>query len=206
MTLILSQTEGGLDDDGIVAAVRSGDIDSFGALVSRHEKKMLNIAFRLIGSYEDACEVVQDAFVSAYRNLGAFEGRSKFSTWLASIVINLSRNRIQQLSSLKGREAYSLDEPEDPDTGRPARDAVATDPSPLQEMERKDVRKAVRLCLGRLEAGFREMIVLRDLQGFSYAEISAALNLAEGTVKSRIFRSREIMKNCLKKLLGHGER
>ncbi|GAB4485517.1 MAG: sigma-70 family RNA polymerase sigma factor [Thermodesulfovibrionales bacterium] len=206
MLLILSQEEGETGDDGIVAAVRGGDIDSFGALVSRHEKKMLNIAFRMIGSYEDACEVVQDAFVSAYRNLGAFEGRSKFSTWLASIVINLSRNRIQQLASHSGREAYSLDEPEYPDTGRPPRDAASTNPSALDEMERKDVQEAVRRCLGRLEAGFREMIVLRDLQGFSYSEIGAALNLAEGTVKSRIFRARETMKNCLKKLLGHGER
>lgn len=203
MPLIMSQAEGGPADDEVVADVRRGNADSFGTLVSRHEKKMLNIAFRMIGSYEDACEVVQDAFVSAYRNLGNFEGRSKFSTWLASIVINLSRNRIQQLATGRAREAYSLDEPDDPDRHRPAREAASNRPTPLEEIEQKEIRKAVQTCISRLEAEFREMIVLRDLQGFSYAEICDVLDLAEGTVKSRIFRSRETMKNCLKKLLGN---
>src|SRR5512135_782602 len=86
-------------DYELVSRCKKGDLDAFEALVIKHQKKMLNTAFRMIGNYEDACEVVQDSFLSAYKAIEHFEGRSSFSTWLCSIVINTSRNRIQQIKS-----------------------------------------------------------------------------------------------------------
>ena len=80
------------DDASLVALSKKGDLNAFEALVRKHQKRMLNIAFRLIDDYEEACEVVQDAFVSAYKNIRTFRGESKFSTWLTSITVNLSKN------------------------------------------------------------------------------------------------------------------
>ncbi len=189
-------------DAPLVAAVRKGDLTAFESLVNRHQKRLLNIAFRIIGEYDDACEVTQDAFVSAYRNLGTFRGGAKFGTWLTAIAINLSRNRLKQLKGRRGHEAYSLNAPIETAEGELAIDPPSEEPSTLDRLEQKDRQKAVQDCIGRLEPEFREALVLRDLQDFSYEEIGGMLKMREGTVKSRIFRAREAVKECLKKVLG----
>ena len=76
---------------------QQGDLSAFEALVAKYQKRMLNIAFRIIGEYDDACEVAQDAFVSAYRNLNGFRAEAKFSTWLTAITVNLSKNRLKRV-------------------------------------------------------------------------------------------------------------
>jgi RNA polymerase sigma-70 factor (ECF subfamily) len=186
------------DDRDLVELCRKGDTDAFEQLVLRHQKKMLNIAYRMTGSYDDACDIVQDAFVSAYRELKKFEGRSQFSTWLGTIVINLSRNRLKQLQASRKRHEVSLHAEE----GAVGIDPPSREPSVLERMEQQEIQAGVQECIGRLEADFREVVVLRDIQGFSYSEIGDMLEIAEGTVKSRLFRAREILRNCLKKLMG----
>ena len=76
-------------DAALVSSAQKGDLHAFEQLVTRHQKKMLNIAYRLIGDYDDACEVVQDAFVSAHKNIKQFRGDAKFTTWLTTITLNL---------------------------------------------------------------------------------------------------------------------
>lgn len=190
------------EDHDIVSLCKAGDIDAFKTLVEKYQKKMLNIAYRMTGSYEDACEVVQDAFLSGYRNLGSFKGASRFSTWLCSIVINLSRNRILQMKTAHQHEQYSLDDPVETDEGPINREVASGEPSVVEKLEREEVRKKVQDCIGGLEDEFREVIVLRDIQGFSYEEMRGILKIAEGTVKSRLFRARDALKDCLKKVLG----
>lgn len=189
-------------DAGPLAAARQGDLAAFESLVARHQKRMLNIAFRITGDYDDACEVTQDAFVSAYRNLASFRGNARFSTWLSSIVINLGRNRLKQAALRRRRCAYSLDAPLQTSDGEMAADPPSPEPSTLDRMVQQDRQKAVQDCIARLEPGFREVIVLRDLQEFSYEEIGSMLQVREGTVKSRLFRAREAVKECLKSVLG----
>lgn len=188
------------EDAAIVAKCRAGDPDAFEAIVEKHQKRMLNIAFRMTGSYEDACEVVQDAFVAAYRSLAEFRGASRFSTWLSAIVMNLARNRLLQMRSRERREPVSLDDPLGTDSGHLVFEPAATGPSVLERLEQEDVSRMVQECINRLEADFRGVVVLRDIQGFSYSEISAILKLAEGTVKSRLFRARDALRECLEKL------
>ena len=96
---------------------------------------MLNIAYRLIGDYDDACEVVQDAFVSAYKNIRTFRGDAKFTTWLTTITLNLSKNRLKQMRSRQGHEAYSLDDPIRTDDGEMTLDPPSKEPSVLDRME-----------------------------------------------------------------------
>lgn len=195
--------QSGPDEDmGIVFSVRNGSVEEFEKLVEKYQKRMLNIAYRMTGSYEDACEVVQDAFISAYRNLPAFKGMSRFSTWLYSIVINLSKNRIQQMKTAHQHEQYSLDDPVDADDGPMVREVASGEASIVEKLEKEEARKRVQDCIGRLEKEFREVIVLRDIQGFAYEEMAGMLDIAEGTVKSRLSRAREALKDCLKKVMG----
>src|SRR4030042_3572185 len=108
------------EDYQLVCLCQKGDSDAFEALVEKHQKKMLNIAYRMIGNYEEACEAVQDAFLSAYRAIRKFRGESRFSTWLYSIMINLSKNRLKQVKARFHREGLSIDDPGE-DGSRPFR-------------------------------------------------------------------------------------
>jgi RNA polymerase sigma-70 factor (ECF subfamily) len=190
-------------DAALVVSSRQGDLEAFEALVSKHQKRMVNIAFRIIGEYDDACEAVQDAFLSAYRNLRDFRQEAKFATWLTSITVNLSRNRLKRMRIRQARVPYSLDAPLQTDDGELLPDPPSKDPSVLDRMEQQDVKTKVQDCIMALEPDFREVIILRDMHDMAYEEISAALKLAVGTVKSRLFRARESVKECLKKAMGY---
>ena len=190
------------DDYELVSRCKRGDLEAFEALVIKHQKKMLNIAFRMAGNYEDACEIVQDAFLSAYKGIGNFEKRSRFSTWLYTIVINTSRNRLHQIRSAVRHEQFSLDDTMTTERGSVSVELASDCPSAAEQLEKKELQAKVQGCINRLENEFREVLVLRDIQGFSYDEISGMLKIAQGTVKSRLFRARENMKNCLQKVPG----
>ncbi|MBA4374435.1 MAG: RNA polymerase subunit sigma-24 [Thermodesulfovibrio sp.] len=191
------------DDDGpLVALCKKGDMDAFEELVRRHQKKMLNMAFRMTGNYEDACEVVQDAFVAAYKAIQQFEQRARFGTWLYTIVLNQTRNHLKKASTVSSRAEYSLDEPISSEEGFIRTEPASSEPSVLETLEQREVQSRVQQCISGLDTEFREVLVLRDVQGFSYDEIGSMLKLADGTVKSRLSRAREAIKNCLKKLLG----
>jgi RNA polymerase sigma-70 factor (ECF subfamily) len=190
------------DDAELVASSRKGDLRAFEALVGKYRNRMFTLVYRILGDYDDAAEVTQDAFVSAWRALGKFRGEALFSTWLTKIAVNLSRNRLQQVRNRCSREAYSLDEPipgcEDCRHSDPSSDG----PSAQEMLEQEEIRKRVQGCINGLEPGFREVLVLRDVEEYSYGEIGGMLGLAEGTVKSRLSRAREAIRGCLKRVLG----
>ena len=190
------------EDSKFVSLCKKGDVDAFEVLVKKHQKKMLNIAYRMIGSYEEACEIVQDSFVSAYKAIRDFEGKAKFSTWLYTIVMNLSKNRLKQLKTQLYHEQVSIDDPVLTDDGNIKAESVSNEPSILEQLEKKEFQQKVQGCINSLDDEFKEVLILRDIQGFSYDEISKMLKIAEGTVKSRLFRSREALKICLKKVIG----
>ncbi len=191
------------EDRELAASAGKGDLSAFETLVVKYQKRMFNVAYRISGSYDDASEIVQDSFVSAYRGLSGFRAEARFSTWLTAIVINHARNRLKQLRSREKHEAFSLDEPLRTEDGELLPDPPSGEPSTLDLLEQRDRQKAVQDCIAGLEPEFREVLVLRDLQEFSYEEIGKVLKAREGTVKSRLFRAREAVKECLKKLLGN---
>ena len=189
-------------DHEIVSLCQGGDVDTFEVLVERHQKRMLNIAYRIIGNYDEACEIVQEAFISAYKNIKGFKGKAKFSTWLYAICINLSKNRLRQVRTRLHREPYSVGNPIHVAHGQITGDPPSSEPSPLEQLESRDVQQKVQGCINTLDAEFKEVLILRDIQGFSYEEISNILKIPEGTVKSRLFRAREGMRDCLKQTMG----
>ena len=190
------------EDREIVSLCQGGDVDAFEVLVQRHQKRMLNISYRIIGNYDEACEIVQEAFISAYKNIKGFKGEAKFSTWLYAICINLSKNRLRQVRTRLHREPYSVGNPIQVANGQIAGDPPSSDPSPLDRLEERDIQQKVQGCINALDAEFKEVLILRDIQGFSYDEISDMLKIPEGTVKSRLFRAREGIRDCLKQTMG----
>jgi RNA polymerase sigma-70 factor, ECF subfamily len=190
------------DDAPFVARCRDGDANAFEVLVERYQGKMLNTAFRILGDYADACDVVQESFLAAYRSLGRFRGDARFSTWLYAIVVNQSRNRLKQRASRTRREVASLDvRPGSGEQalieGQPSDEKTVVDRLGQRERDRK-----IQECIDAMDEEQREVLVLRDIEGMSYEEISEALCLPDGTVKSRLFRARNALKSSLKKVLG----
>lgn len=190
------------DDLEYVIACRKGDTEAFSVLVERHSRKMLNIAYRMLGDYDEACDVTQEAFLAAFRAIGKFKEKAKFSTWLHRIVVNYTKNRLKQRQSLSRHEGASLDETADGQGGCPVCLAALSEGHPGDELERRELEAQVQKCISTLEGDYREVLVMRDIQGFTYEEIRDVLRIPDGTVKSRLSRARMAMKDCLKKVIG----
>ncbi len=186
----------------LVAAFRSGDESAFECLVRRHQKVMLNLAYRVVGNYDEACEVTQDAFVAAYKGIATFRGEARFSTWLTTITLNQARNAVTRMAARRRHEAYSLDSRHGTGEEDLHQDPPSTAPSALELMESQAIRQRIEKCIASLPLDFREVLVLRELQDHSYEEIALLLKMREGTVKSRLFRARESIKDCLKRVVG----
>lgn len=204
MSNITNRKETTADDEDLkyVMICQNGDPDAFGVLVERHQKKMLNIAFRMTGDYDEACDITQEAFVSAYKSIKKFKAEAKFSTWLYRIVVNYSKNRLKQLRGKDRREGVSLDDSGEIKTEGILNQSSSNDAHPGIQMERREREIQVQRCITSLEEEYREVLVLRDIQGFSYEEISGILKIPDGTVKSRLSRARNALKGCLIKVMG----
>ena len=190
------------DDAGFVARSKQGDTNAFAVLVRRHQKKMLNVAYRMIGDYDEACDIVQESFLSAYRAIGKFRGDARFSTWLCGIVLNHARNHLKQKNARSRNEEISLDSP----AGNPEESLLtavnSSQESIFERLERKELCANVQVCVSALDSEQREVLVLRDIQEYSYEEIGSMLKLPEGTVKSRLFRARNALKQGLLRTFG----
>ncbi len=167
----------------ILEAVRAGDSDAFALLVRAYEKTVYNLSLRMLGDTQDAQDASQEAFFRAWQALDSFRGESKFSSWLFRLTTNLCLDRLRKRTrtpvfSLTTEEEEVLDIPDERF-------------SPQEELERKELRRAVRRGLLQLEPEFREVLVLRELGGLSYEEIAQTMGLEPGTVKSRLFRARK---------------
>jgi len=192
----------GDEDLKYVILCQKGETDAFEVLVERHQKKMLNIAFRMMGDYDEACDVTQEAFVSAYKSIRKFKAEAKFSTWLYRIVVNSSKNRLKQLNVLAKREGISIDDTEEKRKEAILSQSFINNSNPGTQMETREREAHVQKCITSLDEEYREVLVLRDIQGFSYEEIRDILKIPDGTVKSRLSRARNTLKDCLTKVIG----
>jgi RNA polymerase sigma-70 factor (ECF subfamily) len=183
------------DDLTLVAQARRGDVQAFNGLVLRYQTAMYNLAFRLLDDVDLAADATQDAFIAAFQHLGQFRG-SNFRAWLARIVTNtcydaLRRRRRAPLSleALSAERAESADQP-----------ALISDSdeSPEQLAMQRTLSEAIQACLNQLPLSFRTVAILSDVQDYSYDEIALALNLSLGTVKSRLSRARQKLRDCLR--------
>jgi len=163
----------------LVAAAKYGNSDAFDVLVERYAPRLHAVARRMVG--EDlAADVVQDAFLAAFRSLGRYQGTASFSTYLHTIVVNrckrVGRRRPQEL---------------------PLAEVVSSRAGPEREAEATVTREGIERALHALPEAFREALSLREFYGLSYQEIAEVLDISEGTVKSRIARARSLLRNAL---------
>lgn len=173
-------------EEQCVAQARGGDASAFEELVRMYEAPVYRLALRMCGGRaEDAQEVAQEAFLAEWRGLPRFRGQCRFSSWLYKLTANAA---VDHLRREKRRPAAvpleNAGEPADPHT-------------PQEELERRELHRAVQQALDRLTPEHREVLLLRQMQGLSYQEIGAALSLEEGTVKSRISRAKRQLRTIL---------
>ena len=173
-------------EEQCVAQARGGDASAFEELVEAYQTQVYRLALRMCGGRaEDAQEVAQEAFLAAWRGLPRFRGQCRFSSWLYKLTANAA---VDHLRREKRRPAAvpleNAGEPADPHT-------------PQEELERRELHRAVQQALDRLTPEHREVLLLRQMQGLSYQEIGAALSLEEGTVKSRLSRAKRQLRTIL---------
>ena len=173
-------------EEQCVAQARGGDASAFEELVRTYEAPVYRLALRMCGGRaEDAQEVAQEAFLAAWRGLPRFRGQCRFSSWLYKLTANAA---VDHLRREKRRPAAvpleNAGEPADPHT-------------PQEELERRELHRAVQQALDRLTPEHREVLVLREIQQLSYDEIADTLSLDLGTVKSRINRGRRQLRDFL---------
>ncbi len=187
-----------LKEASLIEQSKAGDIDSFEQLIAAHQKKAFNIAYRILGNLEDANDVTQEALIKAYRGIRNFNGKSSFSTWLYTIVNNACIDFIRK--NRKTNVTY-LDREYETEEGSYKLQVYGNEETPEELFEKKEVQKLVHEAINKLSYEHRRIIVLRDIEQFSYQEISQILNCSEGTVKSRINRARSNLKMLIKEKL-----
>jgi RNA polymerase sigma-70 factor, ECF subfamily len=180
------------NDGELIKATLAGQPAAFGQLVVKYQDRLFNSLFRVLGSAEDARDITQDAFVQAFLKLETFRGSSAFYTWLYRIGFNLA------MSYARSKHAtQSLDHAKRTSGQEPV-DGQAT---PEIELSRHEQVALVHVALGELAADYREVIVLREIDGCRYDQIAEILDLPVGTVRSRLFRARLALRDRLAPLL-----
>lgn len=183
-----------MDEHNLIELARSGNQDAFRTLVETHQSMVYTLAYRMVSNPDDAADLTQEVFLSLWRNLSSFQGKSALSTWLYRLTTNAA---IDFLRKQKRRPTISLtveEDEEDRELDIPDKTA-----SPQQELERQELRRAVREGLSALSPDHRQILLLREMEGLSYQEIANILDLEEGTVKSRIARARLALRDYLLK-------
>lgn len=178
-------------DELLVERAKRGDVAAFEQLIAQYEKKVYNLAFRLTGNHEDASDVAQEAFIRVYNSLPEFRGDSSFATWLYRIVNNVG---MDELRKRKRQRATSLDDTVTVEDGEMTRQLADSAGGPEQALERVETQRAVQESINSLDEEYRMVVVMCDLQGYSYNEIAETLGINLGTVKSRLHRARQALK------------
>jgi RNA polymerase sigma-70 factor (ECF subfamily) len=186
-------------DDELIARSQRGDTRGFAQLVKRYQDYMHNAVVHLVGPGEDAEDLTQEVFMKAYRGIDGFKGRSRFSTWLYGIMLNCVRSHWRRQG--RGPDVVSLEAGGDEDSSPPdPPDQSAA--GPMQQVLRQERVEVVRRCIRKLSPTLREVLVLRDLQGLPYADLAESLDVPLGTVKSRLARARNALRDEIQPILG----
>ena len=178
------------DDEALIAMHLDGDREAFEALVLRYERRINAAAFRLCGSREEGEDLAQETFIKAWRALSGYRGQASFISWLTAILTNTWRDRLRKGSL----PTQPLDAPYEGEEGPVARQLSDSAPGPEALTESSASAALIGGMIQELRQEYKEALVLRDVQGFSYEEVAAITGSSLGTVKSRINRARSQLK------------
>lgn len=173
------------DDAALVIASKAGNQDAFALLVQRHQRRVFNLVYRMLQQYEEANEVTQETFLAAWQGLPSFRGDARFSTWLHRIAYNCALKQIEQRNRDTALQVAMQAE------------VIDTDERVGAELEIHDRQALVREHISTLPAKYRVVLVLRHLQEMTYEEMAEILTMPIGTIKTHLFRARNLLKERL---------
>jgi RNA polymerase sigma-70 factor (ECF subfamily) len=195
-------------DVALLQKAQRGDRAAYGQIVVLYQDRLFNAVLRMVGDRDEARELTQEAFTRGLMSLNSFRGDASPYTWLFRIAVNLA---ISQLRKVQRQRVFSLDgsgnasrQRDGDDQASGLMDRVARErggESPLQRMERQERDEAVLTALGKLDAEYRAVLVMRDIEGFDYQQMADILSLPLGTLKSRLFRARLALRDELRTYL-----
>jgi RNA polymerase sigma-70 factor, ECF subfamily len=189
-------TDDAATEMALVHAAKAGDLNAFEQLVKRYDRNVFRIAQHITQNREDAEDVVQDAFLKAFKNLKNFQENSKFYTWLVRIAVN---EALMKLRRRKTSKTVSMDEDVETDEGSVPREFADWAPNPEQQFNQAELNDILTRTIQGLPSGFRTVFVLRDVEGMSTEETAEMLGLSVPAVKSRLLRARLQLRDRLSK-------
>jgi RNA polymerase sigma-70 factor (ECF subfamily) len=183
----------------VIESCKAGDKEAFEEIVLHYHKKVFNIAYRMFGNLEEAKDLAQEVFLSVFDSIKDLREEMKFDAWLTQVTLNHCRNRWKYLKKRHYFNSDSLDDPIETEDGNMPRQICDPSDNPETFYEKKMIQQFVQRGLLKLKEDQRELIVLRDLQGYSYEEIGKLFHLPEGTIKSKLHRARMDLKTILER-------
>jgi len=184
-----------MDEIGLALSAQQGDLDAFNHLVLEYQEMAFNLAYRMLGDPDVAADATQNAFISAYKALSGYRGGS-FKSWVMRIVSNTCLDEIRR----QKRHPTTPLEPFDPE-GEEEIESPSwlkdENPSPEEVLESSELEGAIQNCLQSMKQDFRLVVVMVDIQGMDYQEVSDSTGLPLGTIKSRLARARGKLRKCL---------
>ncbi len=178
------------EDLALVKRVQQGDKQAFNILVLRYQHRVCDIAFRFVNNYVDANDIAQEAFIRAFKSIDSFRGESTFYTWMYRITCNVSKTYLD--NNQKHRYAVDLDDP-DFDAQQDVRGMLTSHDSPDALIESEELGGVIKEALAELPDDLKRALILREVDGLSYEDISELTASPIGTVRSRIFRARQFI-------------
>lgn len=182
-----------LSDEQLIFSFQEGDNKAYDEIVRRYKDRLTNFIYRYVGNYDDCDDIVQDTFIKVYVSKHLYKEIAKFSTWIYTIAINLAKTKIVKKQKYKIFSLSSQSEEDDKDFDIPD-DAFLPDVNANAKFQNEHIQKA----LNSISENYRKLVILRDIEDFSYEEIAEMTGLPMGTVKSRINRGREKLQELLK--------
>ena len=178
------------DDRAVVENVINGNIDDFALLVGKYQLRIINLCLRYTKNYHDAEEVAQESFIRAYKSLPSFRFDSKFYSWLHRIAVNCSLNYINSKEKMKEKETIT--------ENNGLTDTRTSDDNPDDYYDLEELSKKMNKVFESLSSELRDIVIMSDIEGLSYEEISHKINIPIGTVRSRLHRARDLMVRVIK--------
>jgi RNA polymerase sigma-70 factor (ECF subfamily) len=189
------------EEAAFVAELQAGSEDAFAYLLAVYQNPVYNFVSHILANPAEAADVLQDVFIKVFKGIGQFHGDSSLKTWIYRIAVHEASNHRRGWMRRQWREPFSIDDM-DAKASLSAAEARVSSETPYQLLEQAEREEMLRRALGSLTQPYRAVVVLRDVEGMSYDEIARLTGMAEGTVKSRLMRGRELLRQKLVNRLG----
>ncbi len=192
-----------IDDSVLVQQCRQGDSEAMDRLIRKYQNRIYNIILRMCANPDDAAELTQETFVKIIESIDGFQGRSSFYTWAFRIAVNLTLNYCQKNVKLKLRSLDAQQDEHDEQARHQLREFLSDDssPDPAAVAQNKELCELAVKSLMKLDDNQKAVVVLRDIEGMSYAQIAEVLDIELGTVRSRLSRARSNLREILESFL-----